>query len=189
MSKFVISEYLSLAIALMYYMIGAYIKEFYDTAQYRTTSLRLIGFFSWILYSGGVFLINDDQQLIVIKFLSFSWQFVDSFFICGAALSIFLIYKNKKLQSNVINRIASTTFGIYLLHDTVFMRRLLWNGILKVKRAYKYSYFPFYAIVAVLLVFLICSFVDIIRQIFFEKRMLKSLENICQKITSNHNFK
>ena len=41
-------------------------------------------------------------------------------FVC--AVGLLLIFKDFKFQSRVINTIASTTFGIYLIHENIYMR-------------------------------------------------------------------
>jgi hypothetical protein len=87
----------------------------------------------------------------------------------------FLTFKNWRLpQSQLINAIASTTFGVLLIHAaTDGMRRWLWQDFIKVPTAYGFSLFTLiaYSILVMLGVFIACSAIDYLRIRFIEKPM------------------
>ena len=74
----------------------------------------------------------------------------------------FLFFKNIKLPYNsFINAVASTTFGILLIHaNSDTMRQWLWKDMLDNVGHYG---MPFYVIGCVLGVFVVCSLIDFAR--------------------------
>jgi hypothetical protein len=84
------------------------------------------------------------------------------------AVSSFMMFKNLKIgYSKAINTIASSTFGVLLIHaHSDAMRRWLWRDTLKCVRHYKS---PLYAIGSVILVFCICILIDQLRIRLIEK--------------------
>ncbi|MGU8573767.1 acyltransferase family protein [Clostridium perfringens] len=93
------------------------------------------------------------------------------------SISLFLAFKNLNIQSNnFINTIAATTFGIYLIHDNIYVIPFLWENILK-NSNYLYSkYLILHAIISILLVFIICSTIDYLRMKFIETPILKFID-------------
>ena len=74
-----------------------------------------------------------------------------------------------------INIIASSTFGILLIHDCNWtMRQWLWVDLLKCTEWFERNIF-FHSILSVLGVFLICSVVDLLRLHFLERPLFKYL--------------
>ncbi|MBR4624939.1 MAG: hypothetical protein IKO56_05325 [Alphaproteobacteria bacterium] len=73
----------------------------------------------------------------------------------------FLFFKNIKLKYNgLINAVASTTFGVLLIHaNSDTMRQWLWKDMLDNVGHYG---MPFYIIGCVLGVFVVCSLIDLL---------------------------
>lgn len=95
----------------------------------------------------------------------------NTFLSVGVGISLFLFFKNIKMKnSKIINKIASTTFGILCIHassDT--MRQWLWKDTLNNVGAYYSNYTVIHAIGSVFGVCIICSCIDLIRQKYIEK--------------------
>ncbi len=84
------------------------------------------------------------------------------------SVGIFCFFLNIKIPYNKwINKVATTTFGIYLIHDNGIIRDYLWNELLDVNSVEGMMYI-FYSIIVVLSIFCICSIIDLIRQIIFK---------------------
>jgi len=83
---------------------------------------------------------------------------------------LFLIFTQMKTwQSKWINIIASSTFGVYLIHDHFLIRDFLWEQTLN-SSAYlqPLSFIP-YSVLVVLCVFTCCCIIDLIRIFSVEK--------------------
>lgn len=87
------------------------------------------------------------------------------------ALFMFLVFKNLNLNTpNWIMCIASSTFGIYLIHDNGVFRTYLWNDICKLTTMVNKPYFIPYSILCVILIFTICAMIEILRQKYIESK-------------------
>lgn len=104
----------------------------------------------------------------------------------------FLFFKNLKIKHNrFINAVASTTFGILLIHaNSDTMRQWLWQDKLDNVGHYGNS---IYAIVSVICVFIVCSIIDYIRirliEIPFFKIWDKHEKQICSIILKEKEIK
>ena len=95
------------------------------------------------------------------------------------SVALFLYFSNKQFSSKTINMLASTTMGIYLIHDNDIFRPVLWNvlvpppasGILLVV----------HALVKVIVVFVVCALIDWLRAITVGKWFEKWFYYMCAK--------
>lgn len=113
----------------------------------------------------------------------FAYSFVqdsNTFLPVCMGVSSFLCFKNMKLkQSKVINTIASSTFGVLLIHtnsDTT--RKWLWQTVLNVKETF---YEPtgmvvLHAVLSVAAIFAICVIIDQIRIKTIERIVLDKVD-------------
>lgn len=92
-------------------------------------------------------------------------------------VSSFICFKSMKLRhSSFINIVASTTFGILLIHArSDEMRQWLWNEV--VGSAAHYSRL-WYAFIACVCVYSLCSIIDWLRIKFLENPVFKCLDKI-----------
>lgn len=80
------------------------------------------------------------------------------------ALSLFCFFNNLNIKTNkFVNLISKTTFAIYLIHDNNFMRAYLWKDFLNCPLHAQYNTFWIFSIAAILLVFISCSLIELIR--------------------------
>jgi len=97
------------------------------------------------------------------------------------SLFIFLGFKETNIKYNEsINKIASTTLGIYLLHDSQYTRIILWNVIFKTGSFQNSSYLIPYSILSCAIIFLSFVLMEFVRIYILEKRYI----NIIYKIES-----
>ena len=96
------------------------------------------------------------------------------------ALFAFLVFKNWKLpQSRFVNAVASTTFGVLLIHAASDgMRKWLWQDFLDVPSAYSFSLPALigYSAFVMVAVCAVCSMLDWLRILFVEKPMLRWID-------------
>ncbi|RBP97469.1 hypothetical protein CRD60_06810 [Bifidobacterium aemilianum] len=83
------------------------------------------------------------------------------------AFGMILISARVKFTSSYINTLASTTFGIYLIHEYPLMRQWL-SQLADIRRFYASTAAPLYSLGICLLVFLACAALDMIRQVLFK---------------------
>lgn len=68
-----------------------------------------------------------------------------------------------------VNKVAATTFGIYLISDNNNVREYLWNNLLHMHTIISKNYDIIYVIVASLVVFIVCSLIEALRKKLFSK--------------------
>lgn len=90
------------------------------------------------------------------------------------SISCFMFFKNLSIKRNIIiNKIASTTLGIYLFHEGV-LKKYIWGTLFK-SNIYIYTNSWFlYALSATVIIFFIGLVIDLIRQ-FLEKILFKKI--------------
>lgn len=87
------------------------------------------------------------------------------------AVGLFTWIGSKNVSYNkFINVVASTTFGIYLIHDNNSVRPFIWHTIFHTENMIlKPPYFLFNILLICLLVFIVCSFMEYVRKALFGK--------------------
>lgn len=167
------AAYLGIIQGLVFYILGALIKT-NETLLFQKKSSRylILGFTGWILYM----LFTNISWL---KVYSLNGLFsIIGICICGtmsaACFTLFFLSKEGFLNTK-INKIASTTFSIYLIHEHPLLRRTLWSSILHVEQfQWGSPYFILFAIASIILIFTCSVVIDI-----FFKRLLMKEKKIC----------
>ncbi len=148
---------------MVLYVISSYIRLY---PKKWMSNLRFCGFIFFLSV-----VLSASSVLVCTWLRKSSFYFVtdsNAFLAILTGIFAFLFFKNLKLPYNgFINAVASTTFGVLLIHannDT--MRQWLWKDTLDNVGHYG---MPIYVIVCVIGVFAACSIIDFIRIILIEK--------------------
>ena len=164
------------------YLIGAYIRKYpisncivfssLTNRAYRTIALILFFTFTLINFSitktattliGCNSLIDELSHNIINESLGY-----ENPFIILQAISLFLYFESLTINSRFINKVASLVFGVYLIHDHIYLRNHIYNW-LKIKDIIiKDTFFIFYIFLSVLIIFIICCIIEYIRQVIFK---------------------
>ena len=121
--------------------------------------------------------------------IAHSWHFVmDSNRLPAVltALSTFMYFNNLEIpQSRLINTIASTTFGVLLIHaNGAETARWLWIDLLHTVESHATSFGYLHALLCVPLVFAAASCIDLLRIRFIERPFFKVLDRKLPGITA-----
>ena len=97
----------------------------------------------------------------------------------GLSVSIFLLFKNMTIRYNKhINTLAASAFGVLLIHSNSWtMRHFLWNDLLDVPNFYVSNWLFLHFVLSVVLIYLVCSFVDFLRVKLIEIPFFAMLKN------------
>lgn len=111
----------------------------------------------------------------------------NSMLVYPASVALLLLFLNIRINSNllhiVIQFFAPLTFGIYLIHDNINLRPILWNFI-NAPSHLNNSYFITWSFFVILGIFCICSLIDKLRFLLFGKIIRsKWLNNISFNIS------
>lgn len=96
------------------------------------------------------------------------------------SLYIFYVFKDLKIKISFVNWIATSMFGVYLLHDNVLVRPWLWHKMLGMDT---YMNSPVFIIISILIsvcVFVVCTIIDKILYVFY-KPFINSTEKFLSR--------
>ena len=166
------------------YIIGGYLKTYPPNLKCKT---HVYFFTTTILY------ILTFLSVIILDYISIRIPFVENhvlyFFelekLSTLLISIFLFlsFSNLEIKTNkIINVISSSTFGIYLIHDSLYVREFLWQTLFK-NASYSNTFLLIpYSLLVITIVFIACSIIELLRIYIFEKQYIKLLEKISTSI-------
>ena len=118
-----------------------------------------------------------------------SWHFVmdsNTLLAVLTALASFMYFKNLPVpQSRVINTIASTTFGVLLIHaNSGIAARWLWADLLHTVESHATDFGYVHALLCVPLVFAVASCIDLLRIRFIERPFFRVVDKKLPGITA-----
>lgn len=178
------------------YMIGAYLRLYPLKESYHFKKMSITGYKTFLFI--GIFVIvlinvslnvfahdvaysSDLLYDIAYRILSLEYYYSAPLIIIQTIL-YFEIFRYINIKSKIINYVSSCTFGIYLLHDNIIIRKWLYH-FLRLDVGY-FGYKKFlYAFICVLNIFLIGLIVESTRKlIFFLLNKLKLVKKMKDKV-------
>lgn len=156
---------------LLLYYLGAYIRLYPNKAT-SNKKMGLLGIFIF----GLLFILS----ILVLNLIGWNGNLLNmrnSILIIGLAVSIFIFFANMEMKYNkVINLIAAATFGVYLIHDNLYLREIIWGELFNNTGYAASSLLIIHVFISVILVFVSCTIIELIRQHLFEKPLFKIID-------------
>lgn len=151
------------------YLCGSFLRifPFRPIDSIRKSALMFASSFAVMIAS--IIFISNNQSLLQSLGLSTEWAFfwppnTTPMFL--ASLGLFGLF----LKLNVrplpfVNKFASTTFGIYLIHDGP-LQGVIWGGLVAAAshQASSFAFLFFYVLISAVIVFIVCACIDALRQ-------------------------
>ena len=166
------------------YLVGAYIRLYgipliqsrirevlFMLVSLLAVSLSILGIFYLTRIKGGelqigtlYYFVSDSNKILALL----------------SSVSLFLFFKGLNLQQKAwVNRIATATFGVLLIHgNSNAMREWLWRDVLE-NVSYFNSPLPclwIHALLSVLGVYVVCVAIDLLRIRYIERPLFKWIE-------------
>ena len=86
------------------------------------------------------------------------------------ALFLFMTFAKLKIKYNKwINVIASATFGVYLIHDSSYIRYYIWWNIFKINQYQESLFLIPYSILVVFIIYVLCTGIEMVRKVLLER--------------------
>ena len=174
---------------ILFFFVSRYLQYYPFKLQSNNKAL-LIGLICIFTAISGLWIINayfPDNSILKFIIVAFSNDEFSIGYILSGYMLFFLFYNIRIPHNRYINMLASTTFGILLIHDSNLFRKTLWLEIIKVPAWSDYSplRFIFYLAFYTVAVFTVCVLIDLLRQLI-EKPILnsKSCRYIAEKLDS-----
>lgn len=179
---------------ILLYVLGAFIKKYIK--QPKRISLNL---YRLLLLFGFFFIgiVNHSLSITTVHFSTFGDIFHEIFgsissmlirysnpLVIVQSVLFFLFFSTLKIKSKLINIVASTTLGIYLIHNNKFLSEHLYVW-LKIDGYKVYSYkFLLYIILVAILIFVASACIELTRQLIVKLIMkLKISKKIRKKLS------
>ena len=164
------NEYIIMSF-ILYYMLAAFVRLYPHFFKVKKGTLIFIIICFLVLYETGTFMgispiIQENYNILLITM----------------CLGIFVLFSKIDIGANkIINTIAGTTFGVYILHCTMFLWDKIWLDVLQQHVLINTNLFWLHAIISSLVVFVLFGFVDWLRKISIEKPMVKGFKKLFGK--------
>ncbi len=160
---------------IVVYLLGGYLglyqAEIYQIARLTSSAKKfallitnLLLVLLWIVFydlfgvkhdmGSPYWFVNDANKLLALS--------------CAVSMLIWFLSVDMK-HNKWINRIAATTFGVFLIHTSGnYMREFLWRDVFRVTDSYQMSLPVIRAVSAVVIVFAVCAVIDSLRSKLME---------------------
>lgn len=150
------------SIVVTIYLIGGYLNKYPIYINNYVISSLLAGS-----------LLLSYCSIYVLAQLDFSFSMIIHFTYgilpLISAVTIFVLFLNMKAFSNrTINSIAGTVFATYLITEHPLMRPIIWEELFNVTRFKVTIKTPLIGVMIVMMLFIGCYFIDVIRQKIFK---------------------
>lgn len=174
------------------YICGACIKKIEKRIQINPKVYLFIGIISICIIALSEVMIRyiGINYLTILQDEVEHFRQYNSIFVMISAISLFLGFKQLNIKNNkIINKIASTSLAVYMLHDDNVFRYYIWRNIFKgVSFQYSKLLIP-HAIGSCLIIFIVFAIIDLLRQKFIEKPVMKYLTPKIEKFDDKINNK
>ena len=169
---------------LLLYIIGAYINKYYQIKNNSKRNDIIIAILSYLSIFGTIILFDLlSSKIRLFDGRELHFTAMNSTLVLISSIFIFLTFKNIKInKSKFINRVASTVLGVYVIHENVFMRDIIWKKILNCTKYVNSNYFIISSVTSIAIVFIIASLIEFLRQETIGKFQNKMIEKILNRM-------
>lgn len=153
---------------IVLYFIGAYIN-LYGVNLFKKNVFNLLSYFiiACLIVASKFIMIFISTKIIKISEGQNHYYNYDSISVLIESVFLFVFFKRLNINSNIISKITTflvpSVFSVYLISDNFQWRKILWNNWLKADQFVNSNYFILHYIGCVLLVFICCIGIDLIR--------------------------
>ncbi len=144
---------------LLMYIIGGYLRLFVDDSKYTVWKKRLCYILLFLLLCT----VDYTLHLNIAEYKNVYGMFNNPFVLLESVCMI-LFFRSLHFSNDIINSLASTTLGIYAIHEHPYVREWFWNIInLKDLSVYQdLSYIPLSFGICIG-IFVTCSMIEMLR--------------------------
>ena len=146
---------------MLMYLTGSYIR-LYGAGNKEAGKYLFNAVFTYILLMLLTLLWDSEVGKVVYQRTIAQKE---NLFIVLPSLYLFAFFSKIKVkQSKIINRLASCSFAVYLIHENFIVKKYLWTDWLEVNKYFSDNHFGLYAAGIIILVYTVCIVIELIRQ-------------------------
>lgn len=160
------------------YLIGRYIKLYVVDRQYKVSMLWCV--FSYIIFFGCTLMLSLAASYLGTG-NSVVYTYSNPAFIF-AAISFFLIFLKLRINSRIINKLAVSTFAVYLIHSNpvIIYKYIGWFKFLHSNNSF--LMYLLYVLISCLVIFMVSILLDQVRIYMYRKIIIPQLGKIKIKL-------
>ena len=163
---------------IIMYFIGAYIRLYSIKFFEKKYNALKVSLYSFVIMELGIIIIylyKDIFARLGTEEVAYFWP-PNSVPMVLLSISIFYMFTNINIKkNNIINLFASTTLGVYILHDGLF-KPFIWDMLFNTNAKLNGAFPAYHIIISSILIFVIFALVDILRQ-FIERHTVDKILN------------
>lgn len=144
-----------------------------DLYLYILTLISIIAIISTSVFTiqYGEFVFTDTQKYThMYSIITFILSF-----------QIFTYFAKLTINNNIVNNIAKSTFGIYLIHDSNFLRKIVWGHVIDAPSLMNSYFFIIKSTFIIISVYFVCIITDKIFSFMYDKT-INNLSNFANLI-------
>lgn len=168
------------------YCVAGYIRLYEKDIRSISKIIKLLIIISTLLLFIVVFL-SDSKKAFTIKSFSITTILYDmvSIPIFMISIVIFMAFLKIKIPNNrFINIVSSATFGVYLIHDSDYIRPFIWETVFKNNTFADSNIMIPYSVFVILMVFVCCTIIELLRKYLIEKNYMPLVNKAASFIES-----
>lgn len=156
----------------VYYVLGAYLRRYNKIGKKIKLNIYIVLFLIFMISSVIILNIMSIKFSVLSKYTIY---FLNRNSILILFLSLFLMihFTNIDFKNKYINYISSFTLSVYIIHDNLYMRNIIWNKIFRIQCILNSKYFFLYILLTVPLVYIGCMFIENIRRFMIKKLIFR----------------
>lgn len=162
------------------YFIAGYIRKYVDISKKNMSKHFTVAVISYIAVIGfDVIMIWLGHALHMDFLISHAGHMakLNSLLILSTSVELLLGFlKMKPFKCLWLNKLASATLGVYLIHDNHMVRPYLWHTLLKTDNIAFSKILPVHALCSIVGVYVVCTLIDLLRQSTVEYVFLSILD-------------
>ena len=168
------------------YFIAGYIRKYISVSEGNSTKHLLVAGISYltvVLFEVFLTWADNRYHINVLSLHVPRLSLLNSPFVLLTSVELLIgSVKMKRHEYAWINKLASATLGVYLIHDNNMLRPYLWHTVLKTDIMYSSRLLIVHALLSVMGVYIVCTCIDLIRQRVVERLFLVFLDRYLQRI-------
>lgn len=175
---------------LTIYLVGRYINIYKLNIR---NPLRYLVLLSLLLFVCCVLVLKLDRLnfiWVALGYTKFSVVFKLFYYnnpiLILSSILLFFTFKNLKIQSSVINVVSSSVFGIYLIHDHIFVRDEISQFVRQLKVEYSGIILGVFITTLIFVIFTLAVLIELGRKYLFDGLTNKLIDRIDKEIVERH---
>lgn len=141
------------------YVVGGYLEKYYKSdkiAMNKALAVVILCIVGYIISVMGMDFLGMKFNKVLFLEKAMYLRNISSIISVPVAISLVLIFKEIKFKSKVVNVISGSVLSVYLLHDNVIVRDIIWNKWSPNGNFIGYLYLQIHFIAKVPIVFSVC---------------------------------